>query len=52
MQAIAGEGRFRDRLGADTDIAALLSPAELDRCFDLEHALHHVGAIIDRATAG
>jgi adenylosuccinate lyase len=51
MQAIAGEGRFRDRLGADADIAALLSPAELDRCFDLAHALHHTGAIVDRATA-
>jgi adenylosuccinate lyase len=51
MRAIAGEGRFRDLLGADEEIAALLSPAALDRCFDLDHALAHTGAIIDRAIA-
>jgi adenylosuccinate lyase len=49
MKAIAGEGRFRDNLAADADVAALLSPGELERCFDLDHALSHVDAIIDRA---
>ena len=29
----------------------MLSPAEIDRCFDLDHALAHAGAIIDRAIA-
>jgi adenylosuccinate lyase len=51
MSALAGEGRFRDRLAADPDVAALLTPEELARCFDIEHALRHVNAIIDRVLA-
>ena len=46
-----GEGKFRDLLGADKDIAARLDAAEIDRAFDLEHHLRHAGAIIDRALA-
>ncbi|AUX48148.1 adenylosuccinate lyase [Sorangium cellulosum] len=49
MRAIAGEGRFRDNLAADADVAALLAPEEIARCFDLDHALSHVDTIIDRA---
>ncbi|WP_437913648.1 adenylosuccinate lyase [Sorangium sp. So ce302] len=49
MRAIAGEGRFRDNLDADADVAALLAPDEIARCFDLDHALSHVDTIIDRA---
>jgi adenylosuccinate lyase len=49
MKALAGEGRFRDVLARDPDLSAALSPAEIDRCFDLDHALAHTGAIIDRA---
>jgi adenylosuccinate lyase len=49
MSALAGEGRFRDRLAADPEVATHLGPGELDRCFDLDHALAHVGGIIDRA---
>ncbi|MFO0759956.1 MAG: adenylosuccinate lyase [Byssovorax sp.] len=49
MRAIAGEGSFRDLLGADEEIGGQLSPADLDRCFDLHHALAHAGTIIDRA---
>ncbi|MDC0683683.1 adenylosuccinate lyase [Sorangium atrum] len=49
MRAIAGEGRFRDNLAADADVAALLAPDEIARCFDLDHALSHVDSIIDRA---
>jgi adenylosuccinate lyase len=51
MSALAGEGRFRDRLAADPEVAALVTPEELARCFDIEHALRHVNAIIDRALA-
>ena len=51
MRALAGEGRFRDLLAADPDLASLLGPDELERCFDLRHALSHVGLIIDRALA-
>jgi len=51
MKALAGEGSFRDLLAVDPDVHARLSAAELDRCFDLEHALAHVGGIIDRAIA-
>src|SRR5262249_34936612 len=51
MRALAGEGRFRDLLAADPELAAVLSPAEIDRCFDLGHALAHADAIIDRAIA-
>jgi hypothetical protein len=38
-------------LGADPDIAARLTAAEIDRAFDLAHHLRHTGAIIDRALA-
>jgi adenylosuccinate lyase len=51
MRAISGEGRFRDLLAADAELAALLPREELERCFDLEHALAHVDAIVDRALA-
>lgn len=51
MSAIAGEGRFRDRLAADADIGAVLPADDLARCFDLDHALRHAGAIVDRALA-
>ncbi|MRG94753.1 adenylosuccinate lyase [Polyangium spumosum] len=51
MKALAGEGSFRDLLAADPDVAARLSAAELDRCFDLDHALSHVSGIVDRALA-
>ena len=49
LRAVAGEGTFRALLGADPDIAARLSAAEIDRAFDLGHHLRHAGAIIDRA---
>jgi len=49
MQAFAGRGRFRDNLKSDGDVTALLTKREIDRCFDLGHALRHVDTIIDRA---
>jgi adenylosuccinate lyase len=51
MAAFEGRGGFRDNLKADADVTALLSADEIDRCFDLAHALRHVDAIIDRALA-
>jgi adenylosuccinate lyase len=49
MHAWRGEGRFRELLGADAEVAAKLTPEQLDRLFDLDHALAHVPAILDRA---
>ncbi len=49
MRAYAGDGVFQDNLKSDADIAEILSSEEIDRCFDLEHALAHTSAIIDRA---
>jgi len=51
MKALSGAGHFRDLLAQDPEITSRLAPAELDRCFDLEHALSHVSGIIDRAIA-
>ena len=51
MRAWRGEGRFRELLGADADVAAQLSAERLDELFDLDHALAHVPAIVDRALA-
>ncbi len=49
LAAHAGGGSFRDLLGADPDIAARLTPAELDDAFDLQHHLRWVDHIFDRA---
>ena len=51
LRAVEGGGKFRELLGADADIVSRLSPADIDRCFDLDHHLRHAGAIIDRALA-
>ena len=40
---------FRTRLGADSEIAGRLRPADLDQAFDLRHHLRWSGTIIDRA---
>ena len=49
MQALEGKGEFRALLGADPNIRKMLTPAELDRSFDLQHHLRHVGTLFDRA---
>jgi adenylosuccinate lyase len=49
MRAFHGEGDFRTFLGQDPDIAERLGAAELDRCFDLSHALRWADEIIERA---
>ncbi|MCB9587019.1 MAG: adenylosuccinate lyase [Polyangiaceae bacterium] len=51
MKAFHGEGDFRQLLGADEDIKARLSAEQLDRCFDLQHALRHAETIVERAIA-
>ena len=49
MRAFHGEGAFRALLGDDPDVSSRLAPAELDRCFDLGHALRWADDIIARA---
>jgi adenylosuccinate lyase len=44
-----GAPAFRDRLGGDPDVAARLTPAQIDQAFDLRHHLRWSGTIIDRA---
>jgi adenylosuccinate lyase len=39
---------FRAAIRDDKDIGKLLSAAELDEAFDVEHALRHVDGVIDR----
>ena len=51
MGALGGEGRFRDLLAADAELAEILPRSEIDRLFDLDHALAHADAIVDRALA-
>jgi adenylosuccinate lyase len=49
MRSLEGEGAFRSLLESDADVKAALAAETLARCFDPQHALRHVGAIIDRA---
>lgn len=49
MRAWHGDGRFRDNLGADADVAAKLTPEKIAALFDIDHALAHVPAILERA---
>jgi adenylosuccinate lyase len=39
---------FRELLGADGDLAAVLPAADLDRLFDLDHQLRHVDEVFRR----
>jgi adenylosuccinate lyase len=52
MRAWYGEARFRDLLAADADVTAKLTTARIAKLFDLDHALAHVPAILDRALGG
>jgi adenylosuccinate lyase len=49
MRAWRGEGRFRDLLAADDEVKAKLSVASLEELFNLDHALAHIPAILQRA---
>jgi adenylosuccinate lyase len=47
--SIPSEKSFRALLAEDPDVAAKLTPAEIDQAFDLNHHLRYAGVIIDRA---
>lgn len=49
MRAFHGEGGFRALLGADAEISGRLSSVDLDRCFDLGHALRWSRELVKRA---
>ncbi len=51
MKAFHGEGAFLENLKGDAAVRAVLSAEAIDACFDLDHALAHVGAIVERALA-
>jgi adenylosuccinate lyase len=47
MRAWQEERPFRELLGADPDVAAVLDAARLDACFDLKRALANAGRVFD-----
>jgi adenylosuccinate lyase len=49
MRAWQGDGSFRANLEGDPDVTRKLDPARIRACFDLDHALAHVPAIVERA---
>jgi adenylosuccinate lyase len=51
MRAWEERTPFRDLLGADPDVTARLTPAELDACFDPGYELRNMGVIFDRVAA-
>ncbi|HET9933324.1 MAG TPA: adenylosuccinate lyase, partial [Polyangiaceae bacterium] len=51
MRAFQGEGSFREFLKADAEIQKLLQAAEIDECFDLDHALRYAETLVERAIA-
>jgi adenylosuccinate lyase len=51
MKTWRGEGKFKDNLAADAELTSRLDAKTLAACFDLDHALAHVGGIVDRALA-
>ncbi len=48
MQVWKEGGEFAERLKNDSDIRKYLTPREIDRCFDLKHALKKVDYIFKR----
>jgi adenylosuccinate lyase len=52
MRAWRGEARFRDLLADDAEVASKLTRQRIDALFDLDHALAHVPAILERALGG
>jgi adenylosuccinate lyase len=51
MRAWKGDGKFRDNLAGDADVAAKIGKDQLAKLFDLDHALAHVPTIVERALA-
>ncbi len=52
MKAFEGQGEFRELLHDDAEIGKHLSAEDIDKEFDLDHALAHVDTIIDRVLGG
>jgi adenylosuccinate lyase len=48
MQAWSADAHLRDLLKADERVTGLLSPAEIDECFDESRYLEHAGEVIAR----
>jgi len=48
MRSFAEHKDFKALLLADTDVTAVLPPADIERAFDLREQLQHVGVIFDR----
>ena len=51
MRAWQGDGTFRANLEADSDVTSKVGAGKIAECFDLDHALAHVPAIVERALA-
>jgi adenylosuccinate lyase len=51
MKAFQGGGVFRTLLKGDAEITKELTAAELDECFDIEHALRYASELVERAVA-
>jgi adenylosuccinate lyase len=52
MRAFHEKRDFKQLLLADADVTGVLSPAEIDKAFDLHHQLRNVDAVLDRVFAG
>jgi len=52
MRAFHEQRDFKPLLLADPDVMQVLTPAEIDRAFDLHDQLRNVDAVIDRVFAG
>ena len=52
MLSFAEQRDFKGLLRSDTDIARVLSPAEIDRAFDLGEQFKHVDTIFERVFTG
>ena len=48
MRSHDEQENFKALLAADSEVMGVLSPEDLERMFDLEDQLRHVGAIVDR----
>jgi len=51
MRAWQGDGTFRANLEADSDVTSKVGAGKIAECFDLDHSLAHVPAIVERALA-
>jgi adenylosuccinate lyase len=49
MRAWHGDGTFRENLAADEEVRGKLAREKIDALFDLDHALRHAPAIVERA---